>query len=243
MGISPGEKLKKTTGRILAPTAAADLLFFSVFHQVKCPCGEVDFWLQELQLWLALIEMQFWSPRQPKGSVFFPGFDRVEFWLRRQPRTCCFFSVFHQVKCPCGEVYFWLRELQLWLALIEMQFWYSLQPAGVGFFPFLIGSNFGSDDSRGHVVFFSFSPGEMPIWRGGFWAPRAAVVVGFDSDAVLVPTAARGRWFFPFFDRVEFWLRRQPRTCRFFFSFSPGEMPMWRGAFLAPTAAVVVGFD
>merc|ERR1712035_300403 len=42
-------------------------------------------------------------------------------------------------------------------------------------FPFLIGSNFGSDSSRGPVVFFSFSPGEMPMWRGGFLAPRAAV--------------------------------------------------------------------
>merc|ERR1712035_106173 len=109
MGISPGEKLKKTTGRILAPTAAADLLFFSVFHQVKCPCGEVDFWLQELQLWLALIDMQFWYSRQPKGG---------------------------------------------------------------GFFHFLIRSNFGSDDSRRPVVFFSFSPGEMPMWRGGFLALR-----------------------------------------------------------------------
>merc|ERR1712035_81876 len=114
MGISPGEKLKKTTGRILAPTTAADLSFISVFHQVKCPCGEVDFWLQELQLWLALIDMQFWYPRQPAAGCFFP---------------------------------------------------------------FLIGSNFGSDNSRGHVVFFSFSPGEMPMWRGGFLAPRAAVVV------------------------------------------------------------------
>ena len=104
----------------------------------------------------------------------------------------------------------------MWLALIELQFWYSRQPAGGGFFPFLIRSNFGSDDSRGPVVFFSFSPGEMPMWRGGFLAPRAAVVVGFDSDAGLVPTAARGRWFFPVFDRVEFWLPRQPWTCRFF---------------------------
>merc|ERR1711980_81485 len=73
--------------------------------------------------------------------------------------------------------------------------------AGLGFFPFLTGSNFGSNSSRGPVFFFSFSPGEMPMWRGGFLAPSAAVVVGFDSDAVLVPTAARGRWFFPFFDR------------------------------------------
>ena len=75
---------------------------------------------------------------------------------------------------------FWLREHKLWLALIEMQFWYSQQPAGGGFFHFLIGSNLGSDSSRGPVVIFSFSPGEMPMWRGGFLAPRAAVVVGFD---------------------------------------------------------------
>ena len=91
-----------------------------------------------------------------------------------------YFSVFQQVKCPSGEVDFWLRELQLWLALIPMQVWYSRPAAGGGFFPFLIGSNFGFHDSRGPVVFFSFSPGEMPMWRGGFLAPRASVVVGFD---------------------------------------------------------------
>merc|ERR1712035_117291 len=96
----------------------------------------------------------------------------------------------------------------------------SLGPDGsqraVFSFPFLIGSNFGSHDSRGTVVIFSFSPGEISTLRGGFLAPTAAVVVCFDSDAGLVPTAARWRWFFPVFDRVEFWLRRQPRTCRFF---------------------------
>merc|ERR1712035_165231 len=127
-----------------------------------------------------------------------------------------FFSVFHQVKCPCGEVDFWLRELQLWLALIPMQFWYPRQPADGHFFLFLIGSNFGSKDSCGPVLFFSFSPGEMPMWRGGLLAPRAAVVVGFDSDVFLVPMAARGQWFFPIFDRAEFWLRRQARSLRFF---------------------------
>merc|ERR1712035_220111 len=101
----------------------------------------------------------------------------------------------------------------VWLALIPMQVWYPRQPVGGGFFPFLIGSNFGYDGSRGPVVIFSFSPGEIPTLRGGFLAPRGAVVVGFDSDAGLVPTAARGRWFFPVFDWVEFWLPRQPRTC------------------------------
>merc|ERR1712035_109183 len=99
-----------------------------------------------------------------------------------------------------------------------MCFWSPWQPAGSGFFPFLIGSNFGSDDSPGPVVFLSFLPGEMPMWRGGFLAPKAAVLVGFDSDAGLVLMAARGRWFFPVFDRVEFWFRQQPRTC-FIFQF------------------------
>merc|ERR1712035_254141 len=75
---------------------------------------------------------------------------------------------------------FLVRELQLWLALIPMHFWSPWKPAGDCFFPFLIGSNFGSDDSRGPVVIFSFSPGEIPTLRGGFLAPRAAVVVGFD---------------------------------------------------------------
>merc|ERR1712035_92565 len=129
------------------------------------------------------------------GQWFFPIFDRAEFWLRRQARSLRFFQFF-------TRWIFWLRELQLWFALIPMQVWYPRQPAGGGFFPFLIGPNFGSDDRRGPYVFFSFSPG--------------GVVVGFDSDAVLVLTAARGRSFFPFFDRVEFWLQQQPRTCCFF---------------------------
>merc|ERR1712035_273614 len=76
------------------------------------------------------------------------------------------------------------------------------------------------------------------MWRGGFLAPRAAILVGFDSDALLEPMEAHGRCFFPVFDRVEFWLRRQPRTCRFFQFFT-----RWRGGFWAPRAAVVVGFD
>merc|ERR1712035_258880 len=72
-----------------------------------------------------------------------------------------------------------------------------------------------------------------------FLAPRAAVVVGFDSDAVLVLTEARGRWFFPFFDRVEFWLRRQARSLRFFQFFTRFHQV----DFLAPRAAVALGFD
>merc|ERR1712035_174248 len=86
-----------------------------------------------------------------------PVFDRVEFWLRRQPRTCYFFQFF-------TRWIFCLRELQLRLALIPMCFWSPWQPAGSGFFPFLIGPNFGSDDRRSPYVFFSFSPGEA----GGF---------------------------------------------------------------------------
>merc|ERR1712035_83037 len=103
------------------------------------------------------------SPRAVVFSHFFSG----RILAQTTGAVLTFFSVFHQVD-------FWLRELQLWLGLIEMQFSYPLQPAGGGFFLFLIGSNFGSDSSRGPVLFFSFSPGEMPIWRGGFLAPRAA---------------------------------------------------------------------
>merc|ERR1712035_294138 len=100
------------------------------------------------------------------------------FWSGRifAPTTAAvlsFFSVFHPVD-------FWLRELQFWLALIPMHFWPPRQPAGGVFFPFLMGLNFGSDNSHGPVVFFSFSPGEMPMWRGGSLAPRTAGVVGFD---------------------------------------------------------------
>merc|ERR1712035_134378 len=112
------------------------------------------------------------------GQWFFPIFDRAEFWLRRQARSLRFFQFF-------TRWIFWLRELQLWFALIPMHFWTPQQPAGSGFFPFLMGWNFGSDDTGGPVLFFSFSPGEMPMWRGGFLAPRAAVVVGFGSDAGL----------------------------------------------------------
>merc|ERR1712035_248886 len=85
-----------------------------------------------------------------RGQWFFPIFDRAEFWLRQQAWSLRFFSVFHQVN------------------------------------------------------------------QGDFLAPRAAVALGFDSDVFLVPMAARGQWFFPIFDRAEFWLRRQARSLRFF---------------------------
>merc|ERR1711980_36678 len=123
--------------------------------------------------------MQFWYSRQPAAGGFLPFLIGSNL-APTAAADLLFFSVFHQVKCPCGEVVFWLRELQLWLALIEMYFWSPWKPAGGGFFPFLIGLNFGSNNSRGPVLFFSFSPGEMPMWRGGFLAPRASVVVGFD---------------------------------------------------------------
>merc|ERR1712035_198204 len=85
-----------------------------------------------------------------RGQWFFPIFDRAEFWLRRQARSLRFFQFF-------TRWIFWLRELQLRLALIPMCFWYPRQPAGDGFFPFLIESNFGSKDSRGPVFFQFFT--------------------------------------------------------------------------------------
>merc|ERR1712035_279383 len=105
---------------------------------------------------------------------FCPIFDRAEFWLRRQARSLRFFSVFHQVD-------FLAPRAAVALGFDSDVFWSPWQPAGSGFFPFLIGPNFRSDDRRGPYVFFSFSPGGMTRWRGGFLAPRAAVVVGFDS--------------------------------------------------------------
>merc|ERR1712035_248993 len=87
-----------------------------------------------------------------RGQWFFPIFDRAQFWLRQQARSLLFFQL-------CTRWIFWLRELQLRLALIRMCFWSPWQPAGSGFFPFLIGPNFGSDDRRGPYVFFSFSSG------------------------------------------------------------------------------------
>merc|ERR1712035_39147 len=69
---------------------------------------------------------------------------------------------------------------------------------GVGFFPFLIGSNFGSDDSRGHVVFFSFSLGEMPMWRGGFWLRELQLWLALIEMQFWYPLQPAGGGFFPF---------------------------------------------
>merc|ERR1712035_223588 len=99
--------------------------------------------------------MCFWSPWQPAGSGFFPFLIGPNFGSDDRRGPYVFFSF-----SPGGFWWiFWLRKPQLRLALIPMCFWPPWQPAGSGFFPFLIGPNFGSDDRRGPYVFFSFSPG------------------------------------------------------------------------------------
>merc|ERR1712035_99102 len=105
-----------------------------------------------------------------RGQWFFPIFDQTENLAQTTGAVLMFFSVFHQVD-------FLAPRAAVALGFDSDVFLVSRQPAGGGFFPFLIGSNFGSESSRGPVVFLSFSPGEMPMWRGGFLAPRAAVVV------------------------------------------------------------------
>merc|ERR1712035_206627 len=121
--------------------------------------------------------MHFWSPWKPAGGGFFPFLIGSNFGSDDSPGPVVFFSF-----SPGGEVDFWLRELHLWLALIPMHFWSPWKPAGGGFFPFLIGSSFGSDDSPGPVVFLSFSPGGMTRWIFGSESCCVAWVDVKESD-------------------------------------------------------------
>merc|ERR1711980_85177 len=75
----------------LVPMAARGQCFFPIFDRAEFWLRRQArslrffrfftrwiFWLRELQLWLALIPMHFWSPWKPAGGGFFPFFPRVQ---------------------------------------------------------------------------------------------------------------------------------------------------------------------